>query len=97
MFSVVVMIIDREPLASPPARSLTELGTPVSGCMLPPLAAYEQNREVSAVLSRDAPYAGGMWDVLTWHDGTLAIAWWAVIVLIVALLSIGGSAAARRK
>jgi hypothetical protein len=31
-----------------------------------------------------------MWDVLTWHDGTLAIAWWAVIVLVVALLSIGG-------
>ena len=38
-----------------------------------------------------------MWDVLTWHDGTLAIAWWAVIVLVVALLSIGGTAAARRK
>ena len=37
-----------------------------------------------------------MWDVLTWHDGTLAIAWWAVIVLVVALLSIGGTAAARR-
>ena len=32
-----------------------------------------------------------MWDVLTWHDGTLAIAWWAVIVLVVALLSIGGT------
>ena len=42
-------------------------------------------------------YAVGMWDVLTWHDGTLAIAWWAVIVLIVALLSIGGTAAARRR
>jgi len=38
-----------------------------------------------------------MWDVLTWHNGTLAIAWWAVIVLAVALLSIGGTAAARRK
>jgi hypothetical protein len=44
-----------------------------------------------------AAYAIGMWDVLTWHDGTLAIAWWAVIVLVVALLSIGGTAAARRK
>jgi hypothetical protein len=44
-----------------------------------------------------AAYAIGMWDVLTWHDGTLAIAWWAVIVLIVALLSIGGTAAARRR
>ena len=42
-------------------------------------------------------YALGMWDVLSWHDGTLAIAWWAVIVLVVALLSIGGTAAARRK
>ena len=42
-------------------------------------------------------YGVGMWDVLTWHDGTLAIAWWAVIVLVVALLSIGGAAAARRK
>ena len=46
--------------------------------------------------SRRPPYALGMWDVLTWHDGTLAIAWWAVIVLIIALLSIGGAAAARR-
>jgi hypothetical protein len=35
-----------------------------------------------------------MWDVLTWHNGTLAIAWWAVIVLVVGLLSIGGTAAA---
>lgn len=42
-------------------------------------------------------YAVDMWDVLTWHDGTLAIAWWAVIVLVVALLSIGGTAAASRK
>jgi hypothetical protein len=42
-------------------------------------------------------YAVGMWDVLTWHNGTLAVAWWAVIVLVVALLSIGGTAAARRK
>jgi len=47
--------------------------------------------------SRPPSYAVGMWDVLTWHHGTLAIAWWAVIVLIVALLSIGGASAARRK
>jgi hypothetical protein len=47
--------------------------------------------------SRLPSYAVGVWDVLTWHDGTLAIAWWAVIVLIVALLSLGGSAAARRR
>jgi hypothetical protein len=38
-----------------------------------------------------------MWDVLTWHNGTLSIAWWAVIVLVIALLSIGGKAAARRR
>jgi hypothetical protein len=37
-----------------------------------------------------------MWDVLTWHDGTLGIAWWAVLVLVIALLSIGGACAARR-
>ena len=40
---------------------------------------------------------GGMWDVLTWHDGTLAIAWWFLIVIVNALLSIGGGAAARRR
>ena len=52
------------------------------------LVVYDVEREA---------YAVDMWDVLTWHNGTLAIAWWAVIVLIVALLSIGGTAAARRK
>ena len=60
-----------------------ENGSPCSA-----LVVYDVGRE---------PYAVGVWDVLTWHDGTLAIAWWAVIVLIVALLSIGGTAAARRK
>ena len=29
-----------------------------------------------------------MWDVLSWHDGTLSIAWWAVIILALALLGI---------
>lgn len=47
--------------------------------------------------SRPHSYAVDVWDVLTWHHGTLAIAWWAVIVLIIALLSIGGASAARRK
>jgi hypothetical protein len=37
-----------------------------------------------------------MWDILTWHNGTLAIAWWFFIVLVVVLLAAGGSAAARR-
>jgi hypothetical protein len=45
-----------------------------------------------------------MWDVLAWHDGTLAIAWWAVIVLVVALrrsaarqLRVGNSHACERR
>jgi hypothetical protein len=38
----------------------------------------------------------GMWDIVTWHNGTLAIAWWFFIVLVVVLIAAGGSAAARR-
>lgn len=37
-----------------------------------------------------------MWDVLTWHNGTLSIAWWAVIVLVFLMLVVGGSHAARK-
>jgi len=37
-----------------------------------------------------------MWDVLTWHNGTLSIAWWAVIVLVFLMLVAGGSRAAKR-
>jgi len=37
-----------------------------------------------------------MWDVLTWHNGTLSIAWWAVVVLVVAALVVGGGSAAKR-
>ena len=36
-----------------------------------------------------------MWDVLTWHSGTLAIAWWAVIHIVLIGLAAGGSAARR--
>jgi len=37
-----------------------------------------------------------MWDVLTWHNGTLAIAWWAVLaILFLALVAAGGNAAKR--
>jgi hypothetical protein len=32
---------------------------------------------------------GTMWDVLTWHSGRLSIAWWVVLVLAVALISLG--------
>lgn len=48
-------------------------------------------------MTTSSAYDRAMWDVLSWHDGTLAIAWWAVIVLIVALLSIGGSSAAKKR
>ena len=27
-----------------------------------------------------------MWDVLTWHDGTLAVAWWFMLVVLLLLL-----------
>ena len=60
------------------------------------LATLQRRKDDAHCRSRPPHYAHGMWDVLTWHDGTLAIAWWAVIVLVVALLSIGGAAAARR-
>ena len=38
-----------------------------------------------------------MWDVLTWHDGTLSIAWWFLIVIVLALLGIAGAASAGRR
>jgi len=37
-----------------------------------------------------------MWDVLTWHNGTLSVAWWAVIVIAFLMLVAGGSHAAKR-
>jgi hypothetical protein len=37
-----------------------------------------------------------MWDILTWHDGTLAVAWWAVLVFVFLALVAGGSRAAKR-
>jgi hypothetical protein len=34
-----------------------------------------------------------MWDVLTWHDGTLAIAWWALVaIVILTIIAAGGRA-----
>jgi len=27
-----------------------------------------------------------MWDVLSWHDGTLAVAWWFMLVVLLLLL-----------
>jgi hypothetical protein len=31
-----------------------------------------------------------MWDTLTWHHGTLSIAWWAVLILAAFLLGMAG-------
>jgi hypothetical protein len=36
-----------------------------------------------------------MWDIVTWHNGTLSIAWWAFLVLL-ALAAIAGGARASR-
>jgi hypothetical protein len=41
-------------------------------------------------------YGRAMWDVLTWHNGTLSVAWWAVIVIAFLMLVAGGSRAAKR-
>jgi hypothetical protein len=37
-----------------------------------------------------------MWDVLKWHDGTLSVAWWALLGLAFLLLVFAGSRAGRR-
>jgi hypothetical protein len=37
-----------------------------------------------------------MWVVLKWHDGTLSVAWWALLVLAFLLLVLAGSRASRR-
>jgi hypothetical protein len=37
-----------------------------------------------------------MWDVLTWHDGTLSIAWWALLGFVFLVLVAAGSRAGRR-
>lgn len=36
-----------------------------------------------------------MWDVVTWHGGTVAIAWWAVVVLVVTIVVASGARAGR--
>ncbi len=37
-----------------------------------------------------------MWDVLTWQNHTLGVAWWAVVVLVVLVIVASGSHAARK-
>lgn len=31
-----------------------------------------------------------MWDVLKWQDGTLSVAWWVLLVLLVLLITAAG-------
>jgi hypothetical protein len=33
-----------------------------------------------------------MWDVLSWHDGTLAVAWWALLLVTILVVIHAGSA-----
>ena len=37
-----------------------------------------------------------MWDVLTWHDGTLSVAWWALLGFVFLVIVAAGSRAGRR-
>lgn len=32
-----------------------------------------------------------MWDILEWHNGTLSVAWWAVILIVIVLLALAGA------
>jgi hypothetical protein len=32
-----------------------------------------------------------MWDILEWHDGTLSVAWWAVLLIVIVLLALAGA------
>jgi len=32
-----------------------------------------------------------MWDVLEWHNGTLSVAWWAVLLMVIVLLALAGA------
>jgi len=32
-----------------------------------------------------------MWDVLEWHNGTLSVAWWAMLLLILVLIALAGA------
>ena len=61
--------------------------------MLPDFAAFVSS---AFAVVRALGTVSGMWDIVTWHNGTLAIAWWFFIVLVVVLIAAGGSAAARR-
>jgi hypothetical protein len=36
-----------------------------------------------------------MWDVLTWHNGTLSVAWWAIVVLVLTMIAAAGASSRR--
>lgn len=38
-----------------------------------------------------------MWDVLTWHDGTLAIAWWAIVLFVFVVIAAAGASASSKR
>jgi hypothetical protein len=44
----------------------------------------------------DACDGAGMWDVLTWHNGTLAIAWWAILLFVFLVIATAGASAGRK-
>jgi hypothetical protein len=32
-----------------------------------------------------------MWDVLEWHNGTLSVAWWAMLLVVLVMLALAGA------
>jgi hypothetical protein len=32
-----------------------------------------------------------MWDVLEWHNGTLSVAWWAMLLIVLVLIALVGA------
>ena len=32
-----------------------------------------------------------MWDVLEWHNGTLSVAWWTVLLIVFVLIALAGA------
>jgi hypothetical protein len=37
-----------------------------------------------------------MWEILSWHHGTLAVAWWALLGFVLLVIIAAGSSAARK-
>jgi hypothetical protein len=36
-----------------------------------------------------------MWDILKWHDGTLSVAWWALLAFALLVVIAAGTRAAK--